>query len=67
MGVIWGEGMADQRHRTSGAGIFAYFERLIRAVRRRLFARGDQELRGVRQHGSGHCPGRLAPAWDAGA
>ncbi len=41
MGVVWGEGMADQRSPTSGAGFRAYIQRLMRAVRRRLFAHGD--------------------------
>jgi len=37
VGVIWGEGMANHRRPASRAGVHAYFERLIRTLRRWLF------------------------------
>ncbi len=39
MGVIWGEGMADHRSPSRGAGIRNWIERFIREVWNRLFAR----------------------------
>lgn len=37
MGVVWGEGVPDQRGPATGAGISGWVERLIRAVWQRLF------------------------------
>ena len=42
VGVIWGEGMADHRSPTRGAGIRNYIDRLLRAVWHRLFAHEGQ-------------------------
>jgi hypothetical protein len=40
VGVVWGEGVPNQRGPASGAGISGWVERLIRAVWERLFMHG---------------------------
>lgn len=42
MGVVWGEGVPNQRGPATGAGISHWVDRLIRVVWERLFLnRGD--------------------------
>jgi hypothetical protein len=40
VGVVWGEGVPNQRGPATGAGISGWVERLIRALWQRLFMHG---------------------------
>ena len=40
MGVVWGEGVPNQRGPAAGAGLPSWVERVIRAVWERVFMHG---------------------------
>jgi len=42
VGVVWGEGVSNQRAPATGAGISGWVERLIRAVWQRFFMHGGE-------------------------